>query len=62
LGQIEAGYQDAVDRRLDIAALGIAGVSRQAAPRLDRRPDPGEDGDAATKLIAALQRAAKAIP
>ena len=57
VGQIEAADQHAVHRRLDVAAVRVVGVARQAAPGLDRLGAAREDGDAVPALLAVPDRA-----
>ena len=56
VGQVEAADQDAVDRRLDVAALRVVGIAGQAAPRLVDLADAAEDRDAVPALLAVPDR------
>ena len=62
VGQIEAADQHAVHRRLDIAAVRVIRIARQAAPGLDRVGTSREDGDAVPALLAVPDRAVAGAP
>lgn len=57
IGQVKTGHQQAVDGRFEVAAVGIAGVARQAAAYLQRLAVAGEDGDAVPRRLALPDRA-----
>lgn len=61
IGQVQAGHQQAVDGRFEVAAVGIAGVARQAAAYLQRLAVAGEDGDAVPRRLALPDRAVSGL-
>ncbi len=54
--QIETSHEDAVDRRLDVAAVAVVGIARKPAPRFDRLSAAGEDRDTVPALLAMPDR------
>ena len=52
VGQVEAADQHAVHRCLDVAAVRVVGVARQAAAGLDRLGASREDGHAVPAFLA----------
>ena len=61
VGQVEAADQHAVDRRLDIAAVAVVGIARQAAPGLDRLAAARQDRDAVPALLPVPDRAVAGV-
>ena len=45
VGQVQAADDDPVHRSLDVAAMRVVGIARQAAPAFDRLASVGEDRD-----------------
>src|ERR1700689_2538123 len=52
VGEIKAADDDAIDTRLDVAAVRVLGIARQAATTLDRFPAARENRDAIPAFLA----------
>src|SRR5690606_23401256 len=51
IGQVEASNQHLADRRLDIAAVAVVGITRQLAPCYLRLLAPSQNGDPIPALL-----------
>ena len=62
VGQIEAGDVDAVDLRLDVAAVGIVRIAGKRAADLGRLRIAGQDRDPVPALLTAPDRSVPGVP